>query len=232
VPQGSDGFAKVEGDNWAGGYNLGILYEPTTSTRVGLTYRSKVKQQLTGSAKFSNTVPQFSSFGLFVRTDVRVDVDLPQSASASLWHDLNNKWSVMADVTWTGWDSFDELRIQYDSFQPDTVIDENWDDVWRYSVGVDYRYNNSWTFRVGAAFDESPIPDAEHRTARIPGEDRIWASVGFGYQVTPSIGLDVGYAHLFIDDPEINDTTASAGNLNGEYDADVNILSAQVVWDI
>ncbi|MFQ5642716.1 MAG: OmpP1/FadL family transporter, partial [Thiogranum sp.] len=36
VPQGSDGFAKVEGDNWAGGYNLGLLYEPTSSTRVGL----------------------------------------------------------------------------------------------------------------------------------------------------------------------------------------------------
>ncbi len=232
VPQGSDGFAKVEGDNWAGGYNLGILYEPSNSTRIGLSYRSKVSQQLSGKARFRDTLPQFSNFGIFVKTGVRADVDLPQSASASIWHDLNNNWSLMADVTWTGWDNFDELRIQYDSFQPDTVVDENWDDVWRYSVGAEYRYNNNWTFRAGAAFDETPIPDAEHRTARIPGEDRVWGSLGVGYQITPAIGVDVGYSHLFIDDPEINETSASAGNLNGEYDADVNIVSAQVVWDI
>jgi len=231
-PQSNDGFAKVEGDNWAGGYNLGLLYEPTSNTRVGLAYRSKISQQLSGKARFKNTLTQFSDFGIFVKTGLRADVELPQSASASIWHDINNQWSVMADATWTGLDNFDELRIEYDSFQPDTVVDENWNDVWRYSVGVDYRHNSSWTFRAGAAFDETPIPDAQHRTARIPGEDRIWASVGFGYQFNPSLGLDVGYSHLFIDDPKINETSSSAGNLNGEYDADVNILSAQVVWDI
>ena len=57
----------------------------------------------------------------------------------------------MGDVTWTGWDNFDELRINYDSLQPDTVIDENWDDTWRFSLGVDFRYNSSWTFRAGTA---------------------------------------------------------------------------------
>ena len=67
---------------------------------------------------------------------------------------------------------------------------------------------------------------------RIPGEDRTWVSVGFGYQINQSFGVDVGYAHLFVDDPEMNKTETSAGNINGEYDADVNILSAQLVWNI
>ena len=232
VPQGSDGFAKVEGDNWAGGYNLGILYEPTRSTRVGLSYRSKVNQQLTGKGRFNSILPQFSSFGIFVKTDISADIDVPQSASMSIYHDVSSRWSVMADATWTGWDNFDELRIKYDSFQPDTVIDENWEDVWRYSLGVDFRYNSDWTFRVGTAYDETPIKDREHRTARIPGEDRIWASLGFGYQITPTIGIDVGYSHLFIDDPKINSGTPTTGNINGKYDADVDIISAQVVWDI
>ncbi len=76
----------------------------------------------------------------------------------------------MADATWTGWDNFDELRVKFDSFvQPDSVVDENWDDVMRYSVGVDYRMNSAWTFRGGVAYDETPIPDAEHRTPTHPG---------------------------------------------------------------
>lgn len=232
TPQSSDGRAKVHGDNWGGGYNLGLLYEPGEHTRIGLSYRSEIKQQLSGNASFDGILPQFSSFGIFVRTGVTADVDLPQSASLSVWHDIGERWSVMADATWTGWQSFDELRIQYNSFQPDTVIDESWNDSWRYAVGINYRYNSHWTFRAGSAYDESPIPNASHRTARIPGEDRIWASLGVGYRLSQSLGIDVGYAHLFVNDPKINETSATAGNLSGEYDASVDIISAQLVWNI
>ena len=173
-----------------------------------------------------------ASFNIFVRTNANAEVDLPQTASLSIYHDLNSQWSVMGDVTWTGWDNFDELRIEYESLQPDTVIEENWNDIWRYSLGVDYRYNSAWTFRAGTAYDETPIPDARRRTARIPGEDRIWASLGFGYQATPTLGIDVAYTHLFIDDPKINSGDVTRGTITGEYDADVDIVSAQLVWKI
>ena len=232
TPQGNDAFAKVEGDDWAGGYNVGLLYEPSADTRVGLAYRSKIKQQLKGDGRFRNAHPLFTSNQVFVNTDVLAAVDLPKTISLSVYHNLNAKWSVMADATRTGWSSFEELRIEYDSFQPDTVVEEDWNDSMRYAVGVDYRYNNQWTFRGGLAFDESPIPDDEHRTARIPGEDRTWVAVGFGYQMTQSLGLDVGYSHLFVEDPEVKSGTLTSGTIEGDYDASVDILSAQLVWNI
>jgi len=233
TPQGNDAFAKVEGDDWAGGFNVGLLYEPNNDTRVGLAYRSKIKQQIKGDATFKNVSPVFSgsAFPVFVKDNALAGLDLPQTASASIYHNLNNQWSVMADLTWTGWSSFQELRVEYDGFQPDTVVDESWNDTMRYAVGVDYRHNNQWTFRGGLAFDESPIPKDENRTARIPGEDRTWISVGFGYQMSPALGFDVGYSHLFIDDPEVKSGTASSGTINGEYEASVDILSAQAVWN-
>ncbi len=232
TPQGNDGLAQVKGDNWAGGFNVGLLYEPSAQTRVGLSYRSGIKQQLTGNARFSGIVPQFSNFGIFVPTSATASADLPANASLSVWHDLNTRWSLMADATWTGWSSFDELRIGYASFQPDTVIDESWNNSMRYAVGLDYRYNGKWTFRAGTAYDESPIPNSRRRTARIPGEDRIWASLGVGYRFSPSLALDLGYAHLFVDDPKINETSSNAGTLSGEYDTTVDIVSAQIVWNL
>lgn len=234
TPQGNDASAKVEGDDWAGGFNVGLLYEPNNNTRVGLAYRSQVKQQLKGKANFRNTHPLFtgSSFPVFVDTDVLAGIDLPQTASLSVYHNLNTQWSVMADATWTGWNSFQELRIEYDGFQPDTVVDESWNDSMRYAVGLDYRHNNKWLFRGGLAFDESPIPNDEHRTARIPGEDRTWVSIGFGYQMTPSLGVDVGYSHLFVKEPKTAHGTATTGTISGDYDASVDILSAQLVWNI
>ena len=232
TPQNSDAFAKVEGDNWAGGFNIGLLYEPGTDTRIGLSYRSKIKQQLLGDATYRNANAFFTSNQVFVKSNISASVDMPQTASLSVYHDLNTQWSVMADATWTGWSSFRELRIEYDSFQPDTAIDESWNDSMRYAVGLDYRYSNQWTFRGGLAFDESPVPNDEHRTARIPGEDRTWLSLGVGYKMTPSLGIDVAYSHLFVKDPKTAHGTATTGTISGEYDASVDILSAQLVWNI
>lgn len=234
TPQGNDAFVKVKGDNWSGGFNAGLLYEPTSNTRIGLAYRSSVEQQLKGDGSFRNGHPLFTngSFPVFVDTNVLAKVDLPATASLSVYHDMSSQWAVMADATWTGWSSFEELRIEYDSFQPDTVVDESWNDSMRYALGVNYRHNNKWLFRGGVAFDESPIPNDEHRTARIPGEDRTWVSVGFGYQMSTALGIDVGYSHLFVKEPKVDHGTATTGTILGDYDASVDILSAQLVWNI
>lgn len=229
----SDAFAKVTGDDWSFGFNLGLLYEFSAATRVGMAYRSKIKQKLTGNAHFRNAHPAFTSKGLFVRTNAKADIDLPRTASFSAYHDVNDRWAIMADYTWTEWSSFDELRVRYSSNQPDSVTKENWDSSSRVSAGLSYKPNSSWILRTGVAWDESPIPDNEHRTPRIPGEDRTWLSIGAGYKLNQSLAFDVGYSHLFVNSPSINVDSQTAGSLSGRYeDAKVDIFSAQLVWTL
>ena len=85
------------------------------------------------------------------------------------------------------------------------------------------------------ALDESPVPDAEHRTVRLPGNDRTWLSLGLTYMFNPNMSFDVGYSHLFIKDAPINNTLESSiptvnATVTGEYEASVDILSAQFNW--
>ncbi len=89
---------------------------------------------------------------------------------------------------------------------------------------------SSWTYRAGVAYDESPIRDAESRTARLPDADRIWLTVGAGFAPSKNLKIDIGYAHLFINDPKIEKTGLEAedvtrGALIGSYDSSVDILS-------
>ena len=50
-----------------------------------------------------------------------------------------------------------------------------------------------------------------------------------GYQMSDTLGFDVGFAHLFFDDTDMDNTEESTGHtLVGEYEADANIFSAQV----
>ncbi len=153
---------------------------------------------------------------------------LPDSLSFSIAHKANSKLELLADVTWTGWSTFDELLItEVDGVTEVTSTPEEWEDVVRVSVGANYKYNDKLTLRTGVAFDEEPIPSPQLRTPRIPGNDRTWVSVGAGYKVNKHMSLDFGYSHLFLNNTPI-DHTADGYNLRGVYESDVDILSAQL----
>ena len=225
-------YVTVKGDDWGYGFNLGAVFQATADTRVGIAYRSKVEQHLEGNSKSTltalNAIPTRT-----LNTDVTADVTLPENFSVSAFSRLNDTWDLMGDVTWTRWSQFDELRIIRNNGTDSTlaVTPENWDNTMRYSVGVNYHYSDTIKLRAGLAYDEEAISD-KFRTARIPGNDRKWLSLGAGWQLTPASKLDIGYSHLFISDAKIDDNQntialGAAGRVRGEYDSSVDILSLQ-----
>jgi long-chain fatty acid transport protein len=166
-----------------------------------------------------------------LNTPVTAGVTLPDSASLSLVHQLTPRLELLADITWTGWSDFDELRIVRTSGTTLGVTPENWSDSYRYSVGANYRLNDKVTLRSGVAYDETPVSDA-FRTARIPDESRTWLAFGAQYRLSDKSALDFGYAHLFVKDARINKAEILTGvdtfTLTGTYNASVDILSAQL----
>ena len=233
----TDGFADVEGDSTAFTFNFGLLYKPRAGTNLGFAFRSGVEHELEGTADFTNN-PAFETLlgsngiPLFLDGDVTAEADLPPTAMFSVAHKATDRLQLLADATFTGWSSFDELRVVFDNpAQPDTFNTIAYEDVWRVSAGVNYEYSDQWTFRGGVAFDEDPTPSPVLRTSRIPGNDRTWVSFGVGYKVNKRVGVDVSFAHLMLDDTPIANVGESAGGTTtrGIFDSFVNILSAQVV---
>lgn len=235
----SEGFVENEADDWGFGINAGLLYQVTPTTRVGIAYRSEVHHELEGDANF--TVPAgiaAGAFGpatqgtiatLFADTSARANLDLPASLSASLHQRIGDKFTLLADATWTGWSSVQELRIDFGTpGQPDGVETLGWDDTWRLSLGLEYAHNDRLTLRTGVAWDESPIPNAAARTARLPDNDRVWLAFGASYRVSDRLSADFGYVHLFVDDTDIQRTGSTGSVLRGTYDSQADILSAQV----
>ena len=233
TPQGSDGYVDLKGHSWAFGFNAGLLYEFTPNTRVGVAYRSSVKQELKGTAYFSSVPASLSVLPAFKNSTVYSDIRLPQSLSVSFAHSFNPQWTVMADFTWTDWSVFRELRINFQNpFQPASVTTENWQDNYRYSIGATFRPTEQWALRAGVAYDTSATSSEEYRTPRIPDSYRTWLAVGAGYKFSKMFSADIGYAHIFVSDPAINKNPvgedALRGGLKGTFDAHINIVSAQL----
>ena len=223
---GGEGSVKIKGDDWGFGYNLGAIYQATSDTRIGMAYRSKVDQHLEGDATF--TRPALVPAAAAPDGSINASVSLPENFSLSAFSKINDTWDVMADITWTHWSRFKQLTIYRSSGALLSNTDENWDNSMRYSIGANYHYSDAIKLRAGLAYDEEAVND-DFRTARIPGNDRKWLALGANWKASPNSSVDIGYAHLFISDANINDGRSGAANgtLKGTYDGSVDILSFQ-----
>ncbi len=216
-------LGELTGDDWGFGVNLGILYEASEATRFGLGYRSRVKHTIKGT---------FTSPGPTV-IDASADLTLPDIVTIGAYHDYSESFAVMAEIGWTNWSTFDEIRVKDAAGTPFSITPENWDDSWWVSLGATWRLDEKWKLRGGVAWNQSPIPDA-FRTPRIPDEDRTWIAVGAGYNVSDSFTIDAGYTHLFVKDSNVNlpagYTTPALPSLTADYENSVDIVTIQGVF--
>lgn len=225
-------LVRNKGDDWGFGFNLGAIYEITPDTRIGLAYRSKVKQKLQGTSSSSFTTFDANP-NRTLNTDITADITLPESFAFSTFSRLDDRWDLLTDITWTRWSQFKVLRVMRDNGSDSelTSTTEHWNNTMRYSVGLNYRYSDTLKLRTGLAYDQEAIDD-NHRTVRIPGNDRTWLSAGASWRYSAQTTFDVGYAHLFIKDASIKDDlrsqTPSKGLVSGEYSGYADILTVQL----
>jgi long-chain fatty acid transport protein len=165
---------------------------------------------------------------------------MPDSASAAISHQLNDKWQVLGDVTWTRWSRIQNVALVFTAglgaapagFVAD-ILDLQFKDSYRFGVGANYRWTDNFMLKLGVAYDKSPVPDAAHRSVFLPDSDRTWLSFGAKHQLTKNGVLDVGYAHLFMSngdifrDKGVSNAASRQGIVSGSYQAHVDIFSIQ-----
>jgi long-chain fatty acid transport protein len=233
-PGSADGFVTIEGDNNAVGYVLGTTLSPSEDTNIAFSYRSKVEHKITGG-KADFTVPgnvgaalgQPAS-GLFVDTSGKATVTMPASLTMSVTHRINDRWTVMGDVTRTAWKTaFDSVTVDFASNQPDNTLAFHYNDTTFGSIGAEYKMSDTITLRGGVAYDESPTSYA-HRDVRVPDVTRKWLSFGLGWTPSEKTEFNFGYTHLFTNEPAINVTSATGNVVQGKYDVGGDILAASI----
>lgn len=214
-PAGPQVIGDVSGDDWGYGVTLGLLAELSDATRLGLGYRSQISHTLEG--EFTR-----SDIGLF--DTISADLTLPDQLTAGLYHDINDQLAIMAEIDWTNWSTFDEIRVVGDTFGVLSVTPEDWENAWFGAIGLTWKASEDFSIRTGVAYDQSPIPDAT-RTPRIPGEDRTWLSLGASYNPAPNFSINAGYTHIFISDSTVNQT--ALGPFTATFENSVDILAVQ-----
>ena len=232
-PQKNDGAASIEGTNNEFGWTVGLNLRPTDNLSLGYAYRSEIDHELRGTASFEVPASVRALLGpnVYKPTDGGgADLTTPSTHTVSVTWNINDRFSLMAEGVHTGWDSLREIRIEFDNpLQADAVEDYNWHDSWFYSLGGEYKFNDKFTFRAGFARDESPVA-FQHRTPRMPDQDRNWYSLGATWAVNDNIEVTGSYVRVQMTErPEVNILSSSGSRLVGSYrgGADLYGISAQ-----
>lgn|GEM_PF-1334274 len=196
---------------WGCGYDLGLMYDLSSKTRVGLSYHSKINITATGDSTADNDI------GVPATTQASAFFPLPAYTSLGVTEQLTEKLKVLASVYYTQWDTLDTITLNNVAPGRETLlVPQDFKNTFFYSVGATYQVNPKLQVNTAIGFDKTPSQDGA-RDIRLPDSDRT--SVGFGVSWQPSVRwtLDAGYQHIFMDDADIDaEIYIPAGNIDVE----------------
>ncbi|QEU02564.1 OmpP1/FadL family transporter [Pseudomonas oryzihabitans] len=242
---GGDAQVKIDGDDTAYGYNVGVLADLTDDLTFGLTYHSKVSYKLKGHTEVSGAGSANPTFNALLgrlngKYDGSLNLTLPESTDASFTYRMNNDWTLYAGATWTRWSRLQAITVENEGTPTlpapignrlgEVTEEFNWKDTWSYAVGAAYQLNPQWVLRAGMALDPSPVDNAD-RNVRVPVGDRKTFSLGAGWSPTKEMTIDVAYAYLWEDNVKVNRAPdALRGGYSAKYDNSAHGLGAQLTY--
>lgn len=234
-----DGDADLEADGMGYGFNMALHYQPCQYAKLGLAYRSPVTMKVTGDANFSDIPAGLEALGAFRDTSASGTVTLPDSFAFGVAMYPMDKLSVEVGAIYTLWSKYDELEINFgDDVIPVngnpfnrtdvTSSPKNWNDVWRFNVGVEYAALDWLDLRLGYVYDNTPVPD-DTIDYLLPDSDRQIFSTGLGFH-KDNWAVDVNYSYLLFADRDI-DGRAADFVYDGEVkDADGHIAGVSFTY--
>jgi long-chain fatty acid transport protein len=235
APSAEDGKLKVEDEDFGFGANVGLLYELSEATRLGVTYSSEVDLEFDDIPEFSNVGPLLSAAlnaaGL-IDNKLNLDFTVPQMVMTSFYHAVDEKTAILGNVGWQDWSEFGKIGVQVDSEDPTSLTkNRNYKDTWHGALGIQHHCSDSWMLSCGIAYDSSMMDD-EDRTPDLPVGESWRYGVGAIYKYCENIDLGVGYTLMWLGDlPMDQERGKLSGRVAGKYKhSAIHFLAFNVRW--
>lgn len=186
---------QTEGESYALGWNAAANYAFDDKNEMGVVYRSKIKHSM--EADFKGYFPD--KLGGTAKVDAYGEVTLPDSWALGYSHKFDDKTRVELNGTYTKWSTYDALNISFSEpvlGQPNSNSDKNWDNGWRYAIGVEHKLSPKYTLMAGFAYDEAVIP-YDGGDFIVPTGERRTYSIGARYNDDKqALAVALGYIDI------------------------------------
>ena len=253
-----DGNVNLEGDGTAMGWTAGLLFQPSEDMSIGIGVRSEVKFDFEGTAITTPTTLDFThpvagpmSVPL-PNGPIEASMTTPMNVTLGLAFRGENT-NYVFDAQWIGWSSYDKLEVQFLEYPADplhpttspllkTSSDRNYKNTYIFRLGAEHKMSEEFWLRGGVLYDLNPVPD-KYVEPTLPDSDRLGLNIGFGYDITDALTVDVAYMFLHFMKREITNSHLEAGYpplpgqeeltaLNGTYKTNSHLLGVNFSYKL
>lgn len=190
--------------DWDYGAKLGVMYEPSKTTRIGVTWVSEVEYKFNVDASvtigpITHTIP------------FAAGIIAPQQLMGSVYHRLNNDWALMGNLGWQEWSKFANTTMEVNGATSTSKLSV--EDTWHAAFGFQYTLNAQTKLNAGVAFDTSMYKNQSQTSFAMPNGDTWRLGAGMQYVLSPKsdLGLAVEYARS-------DSSSAPSALVSGSYD--------------
>lgn len=178
------GPTHTKGESYALGWNAAANYAFDDKNEIGIVYRSRIKHSMEADFNAYNIMAGSTNIGNR-NGDAYGEVTLPDSWHIGYNHKFNDKTRVELNAVRTNWSTYDALNINVSgtrlpNFDKVHASPKNWEDGWRYAIGVEHKLSDKYTLMAGFAYDESSIP-YDGGDFMVPTGNRKTYSIGARY---------------------------------------------------
>lgn len=229
-----DGRLKIKDTEWGYGGDFGALITFDDTTRLGLTYLTKVDLDFSDTPKFYDLGPGLAAIldsrGLLT-AKLDLSMSVPETIMLSFYHELNEDLALLANAGWQDWSSFGEVDIGIRSDDPRSLTaDRNYEDTWHGALGCQYRLNPDTLLSCGIAYDSSMVKD-RNRTPDLPVGETWRFGLGSQFGMEDNVMFGLAYAFMWSGDLRMDQSGTLSGRLAGKYrNTSYHFVSANVRW--
>lgn len=208
------GPTHTKGESYALGWNAAANYAFDDKNEIGVVYRSRIKHSMEADFHAYNGPLTLSG-------DAYGEVTLPESWHIGYSHKFNDKTRVELNAVRTGWDTYKNLNIMLsnvgDGFDGPQNNPKNWEDGWRYAIGIEHKLSDKYTVMAGYAYDESSIP-YHGGDFMVPTGNRRTYSIGARYNdKDQTLAIALGWMDVGDLSFKFRDSTDPTGDKLGRY---------------
>lgn len=194
---------------------LGVTYRSAIRHQLGGTTRWQLVSPIfTSNEKnaqgevlgevASNTI---RSIGYVESESASTELTTPNTLTVAGLYHATPKLDIFGNITWRGYSVFNQAEVRFGnlkSVNPNpgkrdeksgvSLLYPRWEDTFYFALGAGYQLTDSWQFRMGVAYDHSPVKHVQQRLSGQPDANRIIGALGVRYAINPTSSLNLAYS--------------------------------------
>ncbi len=197
-------------------WSVGLQYDLTCATTIGLTYQSESRFRADGVTNV--TIPGLGSSAF----DSTLDITWPASLGIGVKHQIGSNRTLSTDIIWFDWSSaFDDFGIHLSNpTNPGfpSIYEQfplHWRDTVSARIGYEQVLGCDRVFRCGYVYHRNPIPEGT-LTPLIQATLQHAFSVGYGWKWR-CWNIDMAYMFAFGPDQTVGTSDLVGGDFDRSF---------------